>query len=530
MNWLLSPSGWPVFADTGDEQTDLLGRGYEVIAEADVQAAIDAFQAAEASPPSTQLPGWALATDVAAALATKANASSLGGKLSITDIDNPASDGGARLRAAFVAPIALRNPAPFRLNAANRVAAGTSFYRAIGHDPATGIMWFFRNGSVIIQTDDYGASFSSGRTLPTNVGAFNVATVVKLGANVYMLALETGTNTQSVFRATHVAQGGSWTWSGILTSMTSGAAPISHLSLMASAWGSGDVLVLSDYGDPVGGPVIKVSSDGTTWTTTFGPDASVRHIHHVNWDPYNPGHLWATLGDGTTKTLLRSTNYGQTWTVVVADSAWQGVQISFTATHVYLAGDSLQTSVVRVNKTTLVPEIPATSYHHDFVPPHIGGGGRRITDLVTVAGNAQVTSATAAFVAGDKGKYVISPNLPPRSYITGVASGTAVNLSQAPHISATAAAQISGDMYFANAFYGAVDPATGIYYGVAIDTSGPGTVHGVFFLPRTGEQMRLLDAGGIGIHPWGPTCVIAGGYLWVGSLKYPLLTVASVPA
>lgn len=75
---LLSPSGWPVYADSGDEYTDLTGRGYSVLPADQVQAAVDAFRAAEASPPATQFAGWALATDVQAALATKANAASLG--------------------------------------------------------------------------------------------------------------------------------------------------------------------------------------------------------------------------------------------------------------------------------------------------------------------------------------------------------------------------------------------------------------------------------------------------------------------
>lgn len=74
MPWLKSPSGWPVFADTADERDDLAGRGYVGIAEADVQAAIDAFLAVESSPPSTQLPGWALAAD----LATKQDKATLG--------------------------------------------------------------------------------------------------------------------------------------------------------------------------------------------------------------------------------------------------------------------------------------------------------------------------------------------------------------------------------------------------------------------------------------------------------------------
>jgi hypothetical protein len=58
-----------------------VARGYDPLADDQVQAAIDAFHAAEASPPSTQLPGWALATDVATALAAKADAAALATKV-----------------------------------------------------------------------------------------------------------------------------------------------------------------------------------------------------------------------------------------------------------------------------------------------------------------------------------------------------------------------------------------------------------------------------------------------------------------
>lgn len=102
--WFLSPSGWPTYASSDEETADLAARGYASLPEADVPAAVAAYQAAQTAPPPSSLPGYALASDVAAALATKANASSLPGKLSIADIPNPATTGGAALRAAFVAP------------------------------------------------------------------------------------------------------------------------------------------------------------------------------------------------------------------------------------------------------------------------------------------------------------------------------------------------------------------------------------------------------------------------------------------
>lgn len=109
MTWWKSPSGWPVYADTGDEQAELQARGYVALADDQVQPAVDAFRAAEAAPASTQLPGWALATDVAASLASKANASTVAGKQDksaldadvATKVGTAGSATATALRAAF---------------------------------------------------------------------------------------------------------------------------------------------------------------------------------------------------------------------------------------------------------------------------------------------------------------------------------------------------------------------------------------------------------------------------------------------
>lgn len=107
--WFKSPSGWPVYADTDREQAELTGRGYDPMAADQVQPAIVAFLAADATPPSSQLPGWALAADVALALADKADKADLSSKLNSSTF-TALTTGSGRLseesqRAASVAAV-----------------------------------------------------------------------------------------------------------------------------------------------------------------------------------------------------------------------------------------------------------------------------------------------------------------------------------------------------------------------------------------------------------------------------------------
>lgn len=55
--------------------------------------------------------------------------------------------------------------------------------------------------------------------------------------------------------------------------------------------------------------------------------------------------------------------------------------------------------------------------------------GRKVADAVTTSASATVTSATAAFVAGDVGATIATPNLPIGTAITVVGSGTSVTVS-----------------------------------------------------------------------------------------------------
>ena len=77
-------------------------------------------------------------------------------------------------------------------------------------------------------------------------------------------------------------------------------------------------------------PVLRVDSD------------EFRHFHSLDHDPFNPGHLWATAGDGDGQCRwYRSKDHGGTWErVEKPDCAlYQTLRLNFTADHVYWAMD-----------------------------------------------------------------------------------------------------------------------------------------------------------------------------------------------
>ena len=427
---------------------------------------------------------------------------------------------------------------PEMFYAPSRIGASNYSFVCLGVSPTTpGRMYFYRATSPgsIVQSDDYGATFSSsaatvtGKTLPSGVSAGNIASVVEFGGYVYIYGTD-GTSF-GAWRTPVVAQGSDFgAWSGKLFTMPSGTAALSHISFFASNWGSGDALYACAYGDPTptGRPVIKKSTDGTTWTTIW-TGSSVRHVHHMNWDPYRPGHLWLTVGDGIANCVLRSTDYGATFTAVLAPAGWQAVQISFDANYVWFARDSLRASVFLVDRDTLTARAGSTNYHHYIAPPTSAGVGyRAFTDLVATAGSATVTSDTAAFAAPDKGRYLsIEGILPPLTYILTVNSATSVTVNKTALSNKSAGfantAYLSGNMFLANAFFGVVDPDTGIWYQAAVDTSGAGQIFGLFYMREAGGQLAVLDPGspsyGIGRAP-----ILYGNYLWIGNYRYPRLS------
>lgn len=365
-----------------------------------------------------------------------------------------------------------------------------------------------------------GVSYGSDKTWPTGVTNTNgMAKMLYFKGNYYLQADASGVG--NVYRAAPSA--GTFTWSASLATMASGG-----ICFMPAFSTDGSYLYWAEYGDPVGGPSLRRSSDGTTWTTVLGPLSTSRHIHAVTPDPYNPGHVYLTAGDvGSPGFCYKSTDNGATWAVlsspVGTTQAWQAVEISFTPTHIYFASDSLSWIAFRIDRATLTPEWVAPAFHGYTAVPG-GTPGRRVTDLATTSGSTTVTSATAAFTANDVGALIRTNGqnyIPIPTFIASVTNATTVVMTKPSVTTATGVtAVISGEIFGQAGYYGAIDPATGIYYFASLNGAIGGTTSGLFAIFPDGKLL-LLDV--LSASPDGEL-FIADGYVWVRGFQRPLLT------
>lgn len=348
----------------------------------------------------------------------------------------------------------LRNPAPESIAPATLVHKDGYYVRGV--DAVDGrLLAMDGSRGELRQSNDWGATWSAGKGLPSGLRPEMVNKLVRFGRYIYLLA---SGPSPGVWRAPPAAGSTPFAWSPQLLKLTPGSTAI-MTDLNASPWGTHDFLFAAEYGDPVGGPSIwRIGMDdadglGLNWIRSYGPDGKSRHIHGVAADPYIRGDVWATIGDGGPTTLAFSNDYGETWTRVIGDYSWQAVQISFDPRYVYLAGDQPTFSYGVLDRATLTPQIAA-------------------------------------------------PNRPADLEIPGL--------------------HAAGDRYYAIAYFGSVDPATGIYYCVANDSSSAGNRMGMFYARRLGERIRILDPGGVDINMNGEI-LIAHGTIYSGVWQHPAL-------
>lgn len=227
----------------------------------------------------------------------------------------------------------------------------SSTYKCVGYDDVDGLA-FIRDdtGGVLRQgssSDSWattaGASWSTNKTLPTSPNAVLYSSVVRMlrfKGKLYLLAKDSVTNLVGVYRCDPAAGNTAFSWSTPVHQMLSTVASALWTCFHADA----DYLWLGEYGDPTGGPTVWRSADGTTWTqiyTEVGQSPAMRHMHAIASDPYAPGDVYMTLGDGNAaRTVLVSHDHGDTWSVLAASATWQAVQISFSSLYVWFAGDS----------------------------------------------------------------------------------------------------------------------------------------------------------------------------------------------
>jgi len=233
---------------------------------------------------------------------------------------------------------------------------------------------------VLRQSSDWGATWSTDKRLPAGLTWADVSKIVRFGGYLYMLA--TGPS-PGVWRAAPAPGNTPFAWSAELLRLDRGSTAI-MTDLDASSWGSADVLLCGEYGDPIGGPSIwrlrleDGNSTGTAWERVDGPIPQNRHVHAVASDPYVPGQIWATIGDGGTEELIRSTDAGTTWRTVLNDHRWQGVEISFDRNFIYIASDQGNFTYEGVDRQSLTPYVGSPNNHFDFTPTASGAKYWRI--------------------------------------------------------------------------------------------------------------------------------------------------------
>lgn len=322
----------------------------------------------------------------------------------------------------------------------------TSSYILLGVDPVDNVV-FVRDATngVLRQTADLGATFSNSKTWPTNVAWDGAKGMLRFKNKLYLCAKDTSDNIYKVFSCDPASGNTAFSWSAALHAMTD-----ANSTGFPGCFSCDDsYMYLSEYGDPGAGPCAWRSADGETWDVCYPADASLRHIHNITPDPYHAGHVYMTCGDGTAKTIQRSTDYGATWEVVVASSRWQAVNISFSERYVFFAGDSQRGMVWFMDRDELVPRWYSPSM------------------LANIA-------------------------VPKPSALT--------------------------DQFYFNAYYGVVDPDTGVFYASANDSSAGGTVAGLFAVYGPGEPAVLVEK----LSAIQVPIQIFGGYLWFGYLRREL--------
>lgn len=155
------------------------------------------------------------------------------------------------------------------------------------------------------------------------------------------------------------------------------------------------------------------------------------------------------------------------------------------------------------------------------------------TEVRTVFGNASigVTLSGSTYTFTFPSAMGDVEQMTAASSLTGGTTPTVTTLTAAT-ISATAINSASGslgtptyisaDAYYANAFFGAIDPASGVWYQVACDSSAAGNVYGMFYLGKRGGRVEIMDPGGIG-YPLQRAVEVFGSYVWCHNFRYPLL-------
>lgn len=311
-----------------------------------------------------------------------------------------------------------------------------------------------------------------------------------------------------------------------------------------------------------GGPGVYRSANGTDWEQIFGPVAPItawcinsgtyvatytstggvrNHCHAVYPDPFAPGHIYISCGDGgvALTNMYRlgvSYDYGKTWSIIETDSKFQNVQLSADANNIWATSDNWLSNVFILERGSSTLRTATYQYVDQLACPFAAPrfpGPSVLTDVTTTSGSATITSASAQFDNGDVWRPVSSPNLPPgQTYIESVTNSTTAILTRQMRSNG------GGDtlMYIGNTrwawpggtggFYGIVDPVTGIFY-LGVQDSGSRTknslIGGIFALDPISRTWSLIGAlphsQGLPLQE----IFIHNGWVFLANARFPLI-------
>lgn len=281
---------------------------------------------------------------------------------STDDSGNTVLVGGGGVKHPLTPPgstVGKSNQEPFKNHA-------TSSYNFLGYDAVADTVYVndATGGRIIRGTSSDGWQTAAGVTWSSALGAsgplsypadvtyLNVKRIVRFKGYLYLLAMATTGSITGIWRALPTTGNTALEWSALPMHSFASLATGLFTCLEADA----EYLYAAEYtAQATFTPKAYRSADGVTWETIIDESVIdvVRHFHAIAPDPYNPGHVYITCGDGKAKTLQRSTDYGATWTIIEASSQWQAVQISFSERYVYFAGDSQNGVAFRMDRTTL---------------------------------------------------------------------------------------------------------------------------------------------------------------------------------
>lgn len=461
----------------------------------------------------------------------------------------------------------------------------TNDYYILGLDKTDKVLWVrnYSNGQ-LLQSSDYQngfTSFSTNKTWPTTVNGvsktFNSSVYAFMSRwkdKVVLVGQTTDTASNVKVWYTSPSSGNntfSWTWSKTLTD-TTGQSPIPK----TAPDGNDTYLFVGEYGEPSGGASIWRTSDLSTWEKCY-TNASVKHIHDVKCDPYRTNWVWASCGDDASPAnLLLSKDNGTNWTIVSYNPSFQGVQISFDPNYVYIGGDSSYSyaTVMVVDREELAVRIGSKNNTKNYPVPNskdwtsgytqsstspatdltsvadlkmrISVDGDRVQNSITLA-----QSGTGADIASDiqtkiralgtingvdysgvtcsytGGRYVITSATKGDNSWVRVYPGAQdvtwrLKIGVGVNDQSTNTVDGISDRFTDYAYYGCVDPDTGIYYCVSVEGTLAYQKHGLFYLPKVGESLILLETFKNNYNP-GQALYILEGYLYFGQYRRKLL-------